>query len=620
MPRKPRNRKPAGSDDYRRALREMRRLGRLLDAAEGSSRRKLADVSPEFRQSALNLIHYVALRRHDISRLQDLLAELGLSSLGRCEPRVRGTIGAVASVLDHLSNPCRDAAPPAHTGIEEGRHLLEGHAARLLGPGPKGRYTRIMVTMPAGAGDDPALLDGLLKNGMDCVRINCAHDGPAEWAATIRQLRLAQKRTNRPCRVLMDLGGPKLRTGPVGQSPAVVRWKPEKDSAGRPLAPAVLWLRPEGAPGEPPEGVSAVLPLDPAWLARLKEGDEIRLTDLREKHRHLSVTALAPQGGVYAECRESAYAGNGCLFEHRRGRGQRVITRLRSLPPVEAPVELREGDVLVITRDPSPGTNAVRDPSGAVIRAARISCTLPEVFGQVRRGERVLLDDGKASGVILRADRREIWTEIREIRGKRLKLRADKGINFPDSELKIGAVTEKDREDLKFIVRHADMVGVSFVQSAADLRTLYRELDRLGGTETGIVLKIETRRGFEDLPELMLAAMQRPAAGVMIARGDLAVELGYGRLAEVQEEILWIASAAHLPVIWATEVLDLLAKSGIPTRAEVTDAAMAERAECVMLNKGPHIVRAVAFLDDVLRRMERHQWKKVPRFSRLRSW
>ena len=127
---------------------------------------------------------------------------------------------------------------------------------------------------------------------------------------------------------------------------------------------------------------------------------------------------------------------------------------------------------------------------------------------------------------------------------------------------------------------------------------------------------------------MLLAAMKAPRCGVMIARGDLAVECGFERLAEVQEEILWICEAAHVPVIWATQVLETLAKEGMPSRAEITDAAMAQRAECVMLNKGPHVVEAVQVLDDILRRMQGHQAKKrsmlrelqlVSRFRRARE-
>ncbi|HTQ08558.1 MAG TPA: pyruvate kinase [Fimbriimonadaceae bacterium] len=104
---------------------------------------------------------------------------------------------------------------------------------------------------------------------------------------------------------------------------------------------------------------------------------------------------------------------------------------------------------------------------------------------------------------------------------------------------------------------------------------------------------METRTAFENLPELLLAALRLHRAGVMIARGDLLVEIGYERLAEVQEEILWLCEAAHVPVIWATQVLEGLAQKGLPSRAEITDAAMGVRAECVMLNKGPHIIEAV---------------------------
>jgi pyruvate kinase len=114
--------------------------------------------------------------------------------------------------------------------------------------------------------------------------------------------------------------------------------------------------------------------------------------------------------------------------------------------------------------------------------------------------------------------------------------------------------------------------------------------------------------------------MGDPSAGLMIARGDLAVEAGFERLAEVQEEILWIAEAAHLPVIWATQVLETLARTGIPSRSEITDAAMGQRAECVMLNKGPHIAEAVDVLDGILRRMTDHQQKKRSLLRQLRSW
>jgi pyruvate kinase len=173
---------------------------------------------------------------------------------------------------------------------------------------------------------------------------------------------------------------------------------------------------------------------------------------------------------------------------------------------------------------------------------------------------------------------------------------------------------------LASVVELADFVEMSFVRDSSDVTGLLEELDRLGGAALGVVLKIETRQAFENLPELLLTLMRHPRVGVMIARGDLAVECGYERLAELQEEILWLCEAAHLPVIWATQVLEQLAKTGNPSRAEISDAAMSERAECVMLNKGPHINDAVAVLDNIVRRMADHHYKKTALMPSLRSW
>jgi len=120
-----------------------------------------------------------------------------------------------------------------------------------------------------------------------------------------------------------------------------------------------------------------------------------------------------------------------------------------------------------------------------------------------------------------------------------------------------------------------------------------------------------------NLPAILFEALKYDPVGLMIARGDLAVELSFERLAEMQEELLWFGEACHLPVIWATQVLDSVAHTGLPTRAEVTDAAMSMRAECVMLNKGPYIASATRMLADIIRKMEAHQYKKRSLYRQL---
>ena len=240
---------------------------------------------------------------------------------------------------------------------------------------------------------------------------------------------------------------------------------------------------------------------------------------------------------------------------------------------------------------------------------------MPDIFESLHAGERILIDDGRIGGVIRDVNTAEILIEITQARDKGERLLADKGINLPDSQLGLSGLTTLDITHLEFIARHADMIGLSFVQRPADIELLQQHLKRLNADKLGIVIKIETRAAFEQLPELLLTLLRWPKVGVMIARGDLAVECGYERLAELQEEILWLAEAAHLPVIWATQVLEGLTKTGKPSRAEVTDAAMSERAECVMLNKGPHIIQAIQMLNNILQRMQGHQRKKAPYYD-----
>jgi pyruvate kinase len=225
-------------------------------------------------------------------------------------------------------------------------------------------------------------------------------------------------------------------------------------------------------------------------------------------------------------------------------------------------------------------------------------------------GEAIWFDDGRIGGVVRAVTTERVEVTITRANPAGSKLLSDKGANLPDTRLRLPSLTAKDLEDLPFIAENADIVGYSFVRTASDVRELQTRLASLGRPDMPLILKIETRRAFEQLPSLLLAAMHSRAAGVMIARGDLAVECGYERLAEVQEEILWMAEASHMPVIWATQVLERLVQEGLASRAEITDAAMGERAECVMLNKGPYILEAVRTLDDILTRMQAHQRKK----------
>jgi pyruvate kinase len=445
------------------------------------------------------MAHYRAFRHRDIRPLQRALMRYGLSSLGRLEGRVLAALDAVGAALDRLMQ----AETPSTTRFPSDRQFFRGEAhllasaVRLFGPAPTGRIGRILVTLPTEAASSPDYIFDLTKRGMDAVRINCAHDDEKAWAAMVGHVRNAQRVLGRQVKILMDIAGPKCRTGEV------------KAAADR---------------------------------KRLLAGDRVLL------------------------CRSAATMDGRFEF--------------------------------------------------------RATTTIPEVIDRLAVGDRVYVDDGRYAGHIEAIEEAGAVLRIERTKINGGKLKSAKGLNFPDTDLGLSPLTKKDLADLDFVCRHADMVGYSFVETVDDIRLLQDELARRRSdwSEVGLVAKIETPRAVQNLPDLIVRAAGRQPFAVMIARGDLAVEIGFERLAEMQEEMLWLCEAAHIPVIWATQVLESLIKKGLPSRGDMTDAAMAARAECVMLNKGPNVGAAVDALDSLLRRMGEHQFKKTPRLRALRAW
>jgi pyruvate kinase len=578
---------------------------------------KYRDIPEANRASAMNLLHYLALRHEDLRPLQGDLMALGLSSLGRAESGVLASVQTVLDVVDRLANSTR---PPisemsqraSPVGLAEGRAMLEGHARALLGAPPAARNVRIMVTMPSAAADDYGLVRDLLEAGMDCMRINTAHDDASAWDRMLRHLERAKQASGRPCCVLMDLAGPKPRTRPIEPGPRVVKWKPRRDAYGHVLDPARIWLTSRDHPQAAPESAAAWLFVDDAWLANLDIGDSVKLTDSRGSKRTLKIVART-EAAVWAESKQTAYVAPSTELRRIRRSSDDVRqdrrTLVGNLPAIPQSILLARGDALLLSRKRISGFPAIVGSCGEIIQPAVVSVTLPEAFNHVQPGEEIWFDDGRIGGVIKEVTDEQVEVTITQAAPGGSRLGSDKGINLPDSTLQLQALTAKDLEVLPFIAARADLIGYSFVQSEGDVHELQSRLAAFGRS-LGLILKIETRQAFEHLPELLLAAMRSPAAGVMVARGDLAVECGYERLAEVQEEILWMAEASHMPVIWATQVMENLARKGIPSRAEITDAAMGERAECVLLNKGPYILDAVRALDGILTRMQAHQKKK----------
>lgn len=593
----------ASADDAAKAVfDELVELRRELLAAICLPAATLDAMNEPHRVSAANMLQYLALRRHDLRSLQPELTRLGLSSLGRCEAHVFASVDAATRAAAHLRRlePPTEAPAVSVPSVDTGPEALAAHTESLLGPAPRDRSTRIMVTIPSDAVNDPDLVRRFVAEGMDCARINCAHDDPDTWRAMARRVRDAADDAGRSVQIMMDLAGPKIRTGALEPGRGVIKIRPRRDPYGTVIDPATIVLT------VVPVDDSSAIPVDSIDISAVGPGTELELVDARGSKRTLYVTGSHDHGWT-AEVHRTTYLVAGLeLFV-----GDQVVAIVGNLPSRPGSIRLTRGDLLVLTDDASPAPPS--DPP-------RIGCTLPDVLAGLTVGQHVWFDDGKFGTIVEHVGAHEATLRVVHAPPGGATLRAEKGINLPGTELHVAALSDDDRADLAVVAEIADCVALSFVQRPADIADLLDELRRLGADHLGVIAKIESQIGYQRLPAIIVSLMAHHSVGVMIARGDLAVELGYEHLAEVQEEITWLCESAHLPVIWATQVLENLAKNGTPSRSEITDAAMGNRAECVMLNKGPFIHDAIALLDGIFQRMQTHHTKKRALLGQLHTW
>jgi len=257
------------------------------------------------------------------------------------------------------------------------------------------------------------------------------------------------------------------------------------------------------------------------------------------------------------------------------------------------PVELEAGSHLVLTARRLVGNQRV------------VSISHPSILRQLRRGDRVFLEDGIVRLEVVSAKENEVVCKI--VTGGSLS--SGKGVNLPDKRMKLGALTKRDIRLLKFALSNGvDFVGISFVTSSKDLRQARRILDA-ADSGAWLIAKIETRLAVENF-----ASIVKQANGIMVARGDLGVEMNVEDIPVLQKEIIRKSNAAGKPVITATQMLESMVNNPTPTRAEVTDIANAiiDGTDAVMLSEetavGKYPVEAV----NVMKRVAAVTEKNLP--------
>ncbi len=259
------------------------------------------------------------------------------------------------------------------------------------------------------------------------------------------------------------------------------------------------------------------------------------------------------------------------------------------LGPLDAPLDLAAGARLTLAVAPGHAGPDV------------VSCDYPGLPGAVAVGGRVYLRDGTLELEVTATGAAGIDTRV--LRGGRLS--GHDGVNLPGAHVDLPALSAQDRDDLRFAAEQGmDYVALSFVRRPQDVRDARAVLDELG-MDAGLIAKIETRRALETLDGVLDAA-----DGVMVARGDLAVEVGPELVPVWQRRIIAAARRRLIPAIVATEMLESMRERATPTRAEASDVAHAvwDGADAVMLSAesavGRHPVEAVAMMDRILREAE----------------
>lgn len=466
------------------SLKQLQNDLRLLEnkiVVAGTKSAKLISKLPISQQkSAANLIQYLALRNEDIRNLQDQLHHAGLSSLASSESHV---LKQIQSVRERLGIKFK-TEEVSDFDFYSAQNQLNQCVIDLFGFKKDNSIPHIMVTLDTSFENNVTIIKQLIEAGMNVARINCAHGDEKNWLNLINGVRNAAEKSGRPCKIYMDIAGPKMRVDLPGKG---------KDTGKLEVA----------------------------------VGMEILLAELGE---------------------------------------------------------------------------TVKKDENA------LACFEAGVFYHLKDGERIVIDDGKFEGIVVTKNQQH-YLKITRISSKKPFIKKEKGLNLPDTHINLPALTASDLKSIPFIAKHADLVGCSFLRNVQDLK-LIRKIFSKYKNKPKLILKIETPDAVINLPSLLLEAMKDEAYGVMIARGDLAVEIGFERLSEIQDEILWICEAAHAPVIWATQVLETFSKTGIATRGEVTDAAHAAKAECVMLNKGDYIIETLKLLKKILSKSGGHRHKK----------
>lgn len=587
-------------------------------------RDRLSADEPRYK-SLLNLNQYLELRSEDWTKLQEKLFLLSLSSLGRSYAHVSASIDRLHDQLccalgyEEISQELLDAFH--HLTIEDSIEIASKNGVNLFGGRASSRLskqsTSLMITLPSNAmDDDAALIKKLASSKVSIFRINTAHDDASTWRAmgeTI--LKINESRGDKEkLKLFVDLAGPKIRTAKIRKvdMPIVIGSnKVEKELL---IYHDERETKAQRKDRQTLQKLPAEIVVSSKFFKSIQSDKRIKVTDINAKKAKIRVIE---KNDEYALCKIDKKV---FLDEKSSLRVGKKESTLLNIVPQTDQIRLFVDDEIIITQEDILGSSATLDKDGTILKPAIISATHKQILKDVVVGDKLFIDDGKIGLEVVQKGENEILCRVRIAKANGTLIKEEKGINLPDTYIRTSALTQEDRENLQSVIDIADSVSISFCQTAKDVQEIQKLLAKYGREDIGIIAKIETKQAVLNMPQILTQLLKSQNSGVMIARGDLAIEVGFENLAQIQESLLDICDAAHIPVIWATQVLESKMKNNLPSRAEVTDAAMSSRAECVMLNKGPFAFDTISVLTSILHEMHKKFKKNKQLLKKETFW
>ncbi|WP_158589638.1 MULTISPECIES: pyruvate kinase [Clostridia] len=550
--------------------------------------------------SAENLLAFMELKNNIKQAMMHYLKEKGLH------------LAYIDYIIKGLFNTCQN--------LNNGRLTLSTPSTELYTQAIRRKHStfhtnqnlspEIMVTLDISLISAPTVIREFLLNGMTIARINCAYGDQNDWLNLIKTVRqverdLACSGINLPkCKIYMDLAGPKIRVGPIQKITYPFKIKIKKDRFGRPLHVKKGLLQHSKIPDdERTESYDFILPIhvDKGELP-CRIGEPLQFLDAQQKKRSFKIVGIKKYGYVVI-IEETSYVLEGSKITHSPSKKKCFVGELEKSV---ADIYVKKGDQLKINL--LPGSQGI---PASTNQQAEIAISHPTVFSNVTYGDNIYIDDGKIHGIVTEIYETYIIMDVLAPKESR-KINENKGVNLPDATIRLPSLTPKDLQDLEFVQSHADMVGLSFVHYPEDLKKLRLLIPEEKKASLTIVAKIETKAAVNHFSNILLEGLHFPKFAVMLARGDLAIEVGFEKLSLIQQEMLSMCQAAHVPIILATQVLDSLAKKGFHSRAELADIILGSSFDCIMLNKGSYVAEAVDFLNETLRFIvKKHQYNQM---------